>query len=239
MNRSTASFQETETSPWRPPTEPHGTANLSWIARFGWLLLAAWVAVLVTWGVLRPEPYAHGWRLVVELAFLGRLVNVADGIAQGFSKSYLLIQSGFQDILLLLVAYPPLVAICEGSARNTFVGRRLERIRQTAERHKSRVEPLGALGLWIFVFFPFWSTGALVGGVIGYLLGMRTWLVFSSVFAGHALSVLSLVYFFDVVASWTGGLSTGLVRFIPWIVLGVLLACALVARRLQRAESDR
>lgn len=207
----------------------------AWIAWSGWLLLAVWATTLVVWGVVEPDPYAQGWRLVAELAFLGRLVSIADGIALGFSTGYLLFQSGLQDIVLLLIAYPPLVAVCEGATRRrSLVGRWLEQVRRTAEKHKSRVEPLGALGLWIFVFFPFWSTGALVGGVVGYLLGMRTRVVFASVFAGHLLSVVSLVFFFDAVAGAVQSVNSGVVRFLPWIVLGLLIVGTLIARRLRR-----
>lgn len=221
--------------------EPRRTAHLSWIAWSGWLLFGVWAAVLLIWGLVQPDPYAQGWRLVVELAFLGRLVSVADGIASGFSKGYLLFQSGLQDIILLLIAYPPLVAVCEGEGRHTLVGRWLERVRQTAERQTSKVEPLGALGLWIFVFFPFWSTGALVGGVVGYLLGMRTWVVFCSVFLGHAISVVTLVYFFDAMASVAESFDSGLARFLPWIVLGLLIIGSLVSSRLKsiRQRPDR
>lgn len=223
-------------------TSPTEATELSaappWIARVGWGLFAFWAVVLVVWGALQPDPYAQGWRLVAELAVLGRLINIADGIAMGFSKPYLLFQSGLQDIILLLVAYPPLVAVCQGAAQRTFVGRRLEAVRSTAEGHKDRVEPLGALGLWIFVFFPFWSTGALVGGVVGYLLGMRPAVVFGSVFSGHVLSVVALVYFFDAMAGLAETFNSGAVKFLPWIVLGVLVLVTLVGRLRERSVDE-
>ncbi len=212
-------------------SQPPTAQAPAWIAPVGWALFAFWATVLVAWGIFHPDPYAQGWRLVLELAFLGRLVNVADGVALGFSKSYLLFQSGLQDIILLLVAYPPLVAVCQGAAQKTFVGRRLEAVRQTAELHKAKVEPLGALGLWIFVFFPFWSTGALIGGVVGYLLGMRPSVVFASVFSGHVLSVVGLVYFFDAMAQVAEAFNSGAVKFLPWIVLAIVLVSALRSRR--------
>ncbi len=208
-------------------------------AWLGWGLTVAWAATLVVWGVVEPDPYAHGWRLVLELAFMGRVVSIADGVANGFGTAYLLVQTGVQDILLLLVLYPPVVAACEGLAGRGVFGRWLEGLRSTAERHKSRVEPLGALGLWIFVFFPFWSTGALVGGVVGYLLGMRMRVVFASVFTGHVLSVLVLLFAFDAVRDAVAVFDSGLVKFLPWIVLALMVAIALVTRwwKGRRAES--
>ena len=93
------------------------------------------------------------------------------------------------------------------------------------------------IGLWTFVFFPFWSTGALVGGVVGYLLGMRTWVVFTSVFAGHLLSVASLVWLFDLFREMLASFEHGWVKFLPWIVLLALLLITLLWRGIRWAFS--
>ena len=197
--------------------------RLARIGHIGWALFAVWSIVLVGWAIVEPDPYADGWRLVLELAFLGRLVNIADGTAAGFSNAYLLVQSGVQDIILLLILYPVAIAAHEGSVRRGgLIGRGLATLRRTAERQAPVVEPLGVVGLWIFVFFPFWSTGALVGGVVGHLIGMRTQVVFLSVFSGHVLSVVSMIWFFDFMSELAAAIDSGFGRFAPWIVLALL-----------------
>ncbi len=203
----------------------------------GWCLFAAWATTLIIWGILDPAPYAQGWRLVLELAFLGRLVNIADGIASGFSQTYMFVQSGPQDIILLLVVYPLVVAAYRGSDKRGFLRGTIDRVRRSAEKHRRIVEPLGVIGLWLFVFFPFWSTGALVGGVVGYLIGMRTATVFLSVFTGHLISVISLIWFLDSVSGALESFDQGLVRFLPWMVLAVLLLVSLAMRLLQRLRA--
>ena len=211
---------------------------LTLIGRTGWTMFAIWSVVLIVWGIVEPDPYAQGWRLVLELAFLGRLLSVADGVANGFSQMYLFAQSGPQDVILLLVAYPLIVSAYEGSERRGLISRSIDRVRRTAERNKRFVEPFGAIGLWIFVFFPFWSTGALVGGVVGYLLGMRTGLVFASVLSGHIVSVVVLVWFFEFVYDAALAFSEGNARFLPWIVLGVLLLSMIAGRLLKGRDAE-
>ena len=188
----------------------------------GVVLLAAWAVTITTWGILKPDPYAAGWRLVAELAFVGRAVNIADGTQAGFSNLYLWIQSGIQDIAFLLILYPLVVAAFEHGMEGTFLGRRIAHIRKTAERHRPTLEPFGAVGLFIFVFVPFWSTGALVGSVVGYLTGLRTATVLLICALGHLTSVGSLIWFFDVTYAWMVNFNASAARFLPLYVFAAL-----------------
>jgi uncharacterized membrane protein len=213
--------------------------DLRRIHRAGWSLFLIWAAALIGWGISDPQPYAAGWRLVLELAFLGRLVSISDGVVSGFGNGYLIFQSSLQDVILLLVVYPWAVAGWEATSARGLLRGTLERFRRSVERHRARIEPWGVLGLWAFVFFPFWSTGALVGGALGYLLGMRTWLVFTSVFAGHVLSVVVLVVFFDATHDLATRLGAGWIRFLPWFVLLFLVGLSLTLRGVRALGSRR
>ena len=204
--------------------------ELTYISRAGWILFVIWAAVLIMWGYLQPNPYAEGWRLVLELLFLGRLVNIADGMSTGFSQEYLFIQSAPEDVILLLIMYPIIVRAYHGAVRRKWISGAINRVRKSAERNKNIVEPFGVIGLWIFVFFPFWRTGSLVGGVVGYLLGLRTWLTFASVLTGHIISVISLIWFFDTMNEFLIAFNEGVIRFLPWIVIGILILISLLLR---------
>jgi uncharacterized membrane protein len=208
----------------------------------GWALGVVWAAVLIAWGLLEPDPYAGGWRLVLELAFLGHIVSIADGTAAGFGPWYLLVQTGVQDTALLLVALPLVVAACEGVAkRGGLLGRWLEAVRHTAEQQKGVVQPLGAVGLWAFVVFPFWGTGTLIGGVVGYLLGMPLRVILPAVLSGYWVSVVMLIWAFDFMVGMAEVLDVGIIRYAPWLVVAVLVGVSLVQRwRRQREDrSDR
>lgn len=215
-----------------PPEQPDLTLDpaLRIMERVGWALFAVWAIALIAWAVVEPDPYAQGWRLVLELAFVGRLISVADGVSNGFSYAYLVLQNVPQDMIMLLVIYPWVVRACEHGSKRNFVGRRIDGLRKSGERHKRIVEPFGALGLLAFVFFPFWSTGALVGGVVGYLLGMRTKVVFLTVFLGHCLSVISILLFFDAMNSLAEAFESGIMKYLPWIVLCVLIGMSALQR---------
>ncbi len=207
---------------WTPPDYGPSPGALRTIEVTGWCLFAVWASVLVTWGIIQPEPYAQGWRLVLELAFLGHVVNAADGISSGFSNGYLLFQCGLQDIILVLCVFPWVVRAYQGIHARGFVGKTIDNFRKSAERHHRVVEPFGALGLWLFVLFPFWGTGALVGSVVGYLLGLRTWVIFLAVFSGHLIGVTASVLLFDSLEGWLRKFDRSYVAFLPWIVVSGL-----------------
>ncbi len=226
--------------PTTPGPEPHDPSpgSLHLIGIVGWGLFAIWATTLIVWGVRYPEPYAQGWRLVIELAFLGHVLNAADGISSGFSREYLLVQCGLQDIILVLVAYPWVVRAYQGMQTRGIIGKTIDNFRRNAERHHKYVEPFGAIGLWIFVFFPFWGTGALVGSIIGYLIGLRTWITFASVFTGHFLGVATTVFFFDFVEDWVGKWDRAFVAYMPWVIVAGITLIWLANKVYHRIRRD-
>ncbi len=204
----------------------------------GWSLFVVWAGGLIAWAVAYPDPYASAWRLVLELAFVGgRAVNIADGVASGFSRTFLLFQCGLQDVVYTLIIYPWIVRVYHGVSRVGFVGRVIESLRESAERNSRIIEPLGGLGLWAFVFFPFWSTGVLNGAALGFVLGMRTSVNLTIVLSSHIASVIALLLFFETVSSAMGAVDQGTLRYMPWIVLAVLAALAIVQRVVVRLRS--
>ena len=78
-----------------------------------------------------------------------------------------------------------------------LIGSGLKRTHELALTHKKRIAPYGAIGLMLFVIFPFWSTGPLVGVMVGYLLGMSTRLIFTTVVLGDVIAVAAWIWAHD------------------------------------------
>ncbi len=211
--------------------------RLRFIERTGQVCLSIWVAVLIAFGVVWPEPYANAWQLVLQQMLGGRALSISAGLKGGFHWAFLLVQCSLQDIIILLLLYPLLVAGYRRVVEMRIVGPAIANIRAAAERNKSKVEPFGAAGLIAFVFFPFWTTGPLAGGLIGYLIGMRTRVTFASVITGNFLAVGAWLFLFDRMRAFSERLG----NIAPWIILAAVLGGAVVMhfRRLSLRHGQR
>jgi len=173
-------------------------------------------------------------RMIGAMSFsniiFGRAVSMSIGYAGGYGHALVVPVNMWVETVLVLIFYPVFVF----SMRKLVVFPRLKRIlestRQAAEHHQDRVRRYGILGLFIFVWFPFWMTGPVVGSAIGYLLGFPAWLTLSVVLASTYVAMGGWAYLlFD--------LYTRASVFGPWapmVIIVLILLMILAGYRLNR-----
>ena len=127
------------------------------------------------------------------------------------------------EVILVLIFYPLFVfswrhLLVINWLKNTF-----ERIRKSAEIHKDKVQRYGVVGLFVFVWLPFWMTGPVVGCVIGFLLGLRVWLNVTVVLAGTCVAILGWAFFLrqfhDRVASYSSSAAMVLTALLVVVII--------------------
>ena len=125
----------------------------------------------------------------------GRATAMAFGYSMGMGHSTVIPICIIIETIMVLIFYPLFVF----SWRHLLVIKRLrrlfERTQRAAETHKEKVRRYGVIGLFIFVWFPFWMTGPVVGSVIGFLLGLRVWLNITVVLAGTYVAIVGWAFF--------------------------------------------
>jgi hypothetical protein len=140
----------------------------------------------------------------------------------------------------VLIFYPLFVF----SWRHLLVIKRLkktfDRIHKAAEAHKDTVQRYGIIGLFAFVWFPFWMTGPAVGCVIGFLLGLRVWLNMTVVLAGTYAAIFGWAFFLrqfhERVASYSPYATVALVVLLVIVImLGRFLQRTLQQNRRKKA----
>ncbi len=160
----------------------------------------------------------------------GRAVSMSIGYAGGYGHELVVPVNMWIETVLVLLFYPVFVF----SMRKLVVFPRLKRfldsMQQAAERHHEKVRRYGILGLFIFVWFPFWMTGPVIGSAIGYLLSFPAWMTLTVVLVSTYIAMGGWAYLlFD--------LYTRASVFGPWapvVIIGLILLMILAGYRLNR-----
>jgi uncharacterized membrane protein len=128
-----------------------------------------------------------------ELMF-GRAAAMAFGYTMGLGHKTVIPICMIIETILVLIFYPLFVFSWRHLLVIKWLKNILERIKKSAETHKDKIQKYGVVGLFAFVWFPFWMTGPVVGSVIGFLLGLRILLNLPVVLTGTYVAIVGWAY---------------------------------------------
>jgi uncharacterized membrane protein len=229
----------TESSP-TPPSAADNSWRRGWtrLARTseGRILLAGVVlaiAGLMTMAAVafwsRDMSHMIGIMTLFNVLF-GRAVSMSIGYAGGLDHAVVVPVNIWIETVLVLLFYPLFVFSMHRLLVVPALKRHLDRAHRAAERHSDKVRRYGTIGLFVFVWFPFWMTGPVIGSAIGYLLGFPAWLTLSVVLVGTYLAMAGWAYLmFDLhsraaeIGSWG-----------PLLMIALLIAIVIAGQWLSR-----
>ena len=154
----------------------------------------------------------------------GRAVSMSIGYAGGYGHAIVISVNIWVETVLVLLFYPVFVFRMRKLVEFPSLKHFLERTRKAAEHHRDKVRRYGIIGLFAFVWFPFWMTGPVVGSAIGYLLGFPSWLTVTVVLAGTYIAMGGWAYLLF-------GLHTRAAVFGPWapvLIVGLIILMVVV-----------
>ena len=190
------------------------------------------VGIIVIGGVALYRPETAHMMSVMSFSNIvfGRAVSMSIGYAGGADHALVIPVNMWVETALVLLFYPLFVF----STRKLVVFPRLkgwlDRTHEAAEQHHDKVRRWGALGLFLFVWFPFWMTGPVIGAAIGHLLAFPTWLTLSVVLVGTYIAMLAWAWALF-------GLYTHAALFGPWapgLIVGLFILIVLGGYWLRR-----
>ncbi len=173
--------------------------------------------------LLWPEDSQALIGMTATAIMFGRAAGIAFGYSMGLGYRTVIPICIIIESILVLIFYPLFVfswqhlLVIKGF-KNLF-----GRIHKAAERRKDTVRRYGIAGLFVFVWFPFWMTGPVVGCVIGFMIGLRIWLNVSVVLSGTYVAIIGwavfLRQFHERAASYSSYATMGLVILLLIIIL--------------------
>ena len=140
---------------------------------------------------LRSADLFHSlWTMTTTHILGGRAAGMSWGYVHELDAWVVILANMAIETFLVLLFYPLFVF----SYNRLIIIQPLEdtmaRVRHAAESHQRTIMKYGVPGLLLFVWFPFWMTGPLVGSIIGFFIGLRPLANLGVVLSGTYLAIL-------------------------------------------------
>ena len=120
----------------------------------------------------------------------GRALGVATCLSANISLFYTIAYNFFLEVVIVMITYGIVVLIMRNVIQPRLFRSTVRQAEMTAQKQKTRIKRYGAIGLFLFVMFPFFMTGPVIGAIIGYLLNYRAINNFLIVFSGTLSSIV-------------------------------------------------
>ncbi len=188
------------------------------------------VLFLILFGIYIPELKEYLLPVIFTDLVAGIGVSISLGLSLGLSKFMVILISLVFNITWLFVLFPLIIYFYEHLIEIKLVGKVFSSAKKKAERQQVKIEKWGAIGIAFFVWVPFFSTGPLIGAIVGRLIGMRIIPVLSVVVLAMIISAISWTFAFDYLMEMTEGAG----KIIPAILVALILGISLFRRLSQR-----
>ena len=120
----------------------------------------------------------------------GRGLGILTCLSADISLFYTILYNFFLEVVIVLIAYGIVVLVMRNIIQPKLFDSAVRKAELTAQSQKTKIKKYGSIGLFLFVMFPFFMTGPVIGAIIGYLLNYRAINNFLIVFSGTLTSIL-------------------------------------------------
>ena len=120
----------------------------------------------------------------------GRALGIATCLSAGVPLWMTILYNFLIEIIIVLITYGVVVLIMRNVIQPKLLRTAVRQAELTAQGQKTKIKKFGSVGLFLFVMFPFFMTGPVVGAMIGYLLHYKAINNFLIVFSGTLTSII-------------------------------------------------
>ncbi len=172
----------------------------------------------------------------IDIVF-GRAAAMAFGYSQELEPITVIPICIIIETILVLIFYPLFVFSWRHLLVINWLKNIFQRAHKAAEAHKDKVQRYGVIGLFIFVWFPFWMTGPVVGCVIGFLLGLRVWLNITVVLTGTYVAIFGWAFFLRQIHDHVASYSSYAAMVLMALLVIIIIVGHLLHRTLHRYKN--
>lgn len=189
------------------------------------------MAITALWS---PQNASMMGAMAITNVTFGRAVSMSIGYAAGYGHALVVSVNMVVETILVLLFYPLFVFSLNKLVVFPALKKFLDRAHQAAVQHQDKVRKYGIIGLFVFVWFPFWMTGPVIGSVLGHLLELSIWLNLSVVLIGTFIAMVVWGYVLLSIQSHAAELGS----WAPVLIVGIILAIVVVGYFLHRQREN-
>jgi uncharacterized membrane protein len=127
--------------------------------------------------------------MIVTNIAVGRVPSLSFGYASQLSHFEVIVTNILVEMILVTILYPMFVFSYKDMLHIKFLEKFFDDVKNYQIKYKDKFDKYGVIGLFVFIFIPFWMTGPIVGSIIGYLLGMKHFNIMLIVFIATSISI--------------------------------------------------
>ena len=165
--------------------------------------------------------------------FFGRAAGISYGYTADFSDLVIIVFNIFIETITVLLVYPLFVMGWHKSVDIKMLRHFIIAVKRQRIKYKDYFEKYGKYGLFLFVWFPFWMTGPVVGAILGFLIGIRHYVTIFIVLGGTSLAIVIWTFFLKEIISLLNYIS----EYGAYIVLTVFIFVAVVLKLIKRKKA--
>ena len=195
-------------------------------------LYLIWIGLNGIWEPKRMQIFVA---MTATHVLFGRAAGMSFGYTVNLGHITVILTSMTVESIVLLIFYPLFVFSWRHLLVFPVLKKTMDRLHQAAEKHRKLIYRYGLLGLFAFVWFPFWMTGSLVGCIIGFLLELRPWVTIGVVIGGGYMAIISWSFLLHKLHDRVAGLSP----YASISILAFLVLLALIGSLIGRKKQDK
>lgn len=163
--------------------------------------------------------------MVIANIAVGRVPSLSLGYASELSHFWVIATNVYIEMTMVTLLYATFVFRYQNIVQMNYLDSFFKKIKKYKIKYTILFDRYGILGLFVFVFIPFWMTGPIVGAIIGYLIGLRDITIMITVFIATIIAMIMWGLLLDELITFMNMFNSSIVWFI--LVLGIVLFLAI------------
>ena len=166
--------------------------------------------------------------------FFGRAAGISYGYTVEFSDRVIILVNMMIEFIMVMITYPLFVFSWNKSLNVKFLRHFFISVKKQKLKYKSYFLKYGKYGLFLFVWFPFWMTGPVIGAIIGFLIGIKHYTTMLIVLSGTSLAIVIWTYFLKELIILLNQISTNA----PYILLALFVGITIILKVFKKDKFD-